>query len=125
MNSQPVSVSVTVPLSQALDHVKHVLFQPFDLGKWFVIGFCAWLAFLGEGGGGFHGNFSMGIGMLILLVVIVTCCCAACLMAIPYLGTVVLLPVRVFQRSYALFYLAQYGPQYNLFTAGAPSKPSV
>jgi molecular chaperone DnaJ len=28
--------------------VKRVLFQPFDLGKWFVIGFAAWLAHLGD-----------------------------------------------------------------------------
>lgn len=29
-----------------------VLFKPFNLGKWFVLGFCAFLAYLGEGGGG-------------------------------------------------------------------------
>ena len=50
-------MSVTLPVGQAMDRVKKVLFQPFDVGKWFVIGFCAWLACLGEGGGspgGFH-----------------------------------------------------------------------
>ena len=35
-----------------------MLFQPFDLGKWFVIGFCAWLAHLGEQG--FHGSYNFG-----------------------------------------------------------------
>ena len=45
-------ISVTEPVSPALERVKTMLFQPFDLGKWFTIGFCAWLAFLGEGGGG-------------------------------------------------------------------------
>lgn len=50
------NISVTVPLSQALSRVGTVLFQPFDLGKWFVIGFCAWLAYLFESGGGFHGG---------------------------------------------------------------------
>jgi hypothetical protein len=44
-------ISVTLPVGQALDRVKKVLFQPFDIGKWFVIGFCAWIAYLGEGGG--------------------------------------------------------------------------
>ena len=63
--TQPTSsplpeISVTAPLTQAVDRVKLVLFQPFDLGKWFVIGFCAWLAQLGEGGGG--GNFNPGGG---------------------------------------------------------------
>ena len=50
-------MSVTLPVAQAIDHVKNVLFQPFDMGRWFVIGFCAWLAYLGEGGrlpGGIH-----------------------------------------------------------------------
>jgi hypothetical protein len=56
----PQNVSVTVPVSQAIDRVKRILFQPFDLGKWFVIGFCAWLACLGQQrfgtGTGFHGG---------------------------------------------------------------------
>lgn len=50
-------ISVTEPVSPALERVKTMLFKPFDLGKWFAIGFCAWLAFLGESGGGFRGNF--------------------------------------------------------------------
>jgi hypothetical protein len=58
MTTQPASVSVTLPVGLAIDRVKCLLFQPFDLGKWFVIGFCAWLAHLGEQG--FHANFSRG-----------------------------------------------------------------
>ena len=47
MNDQrPSKVSVIDPISQAIDWVKIMLFKPFDLGKWFVIGFCAWLAYL-------------------------------------------------------------------------------
>src|SRR5215471_14370749 len=37
--------------------MKRMLFQPFDLKKWLVIGFAAWLANLGAGGGG-GGNFN-------------------------------------------------------------------
>ncbi len=37
--------------------MKKILFQPFDLRKWLVIGFAAWLANLGSGGGG-AGNFN-------------------------------------------------------------------
>ena len=37
--------------------MKKILFQPFDLKKWLVIGFAAWLANLGAGGGGV-GNFN-------------------------------------------------------------------
>src|SRR5262245_4412715 len=57
MTTQP---SVTLPLGLAIERVKRLLFQPFDLGKWFVIGFCAWLAHLGEAG--FHGNLNFGSG---------------------------------------------------------------
>src|SRR6478752_9242309 len=34
-----------------------ILFQPFDLKKWLVLGFAAWLTNLGAGGGGI-GNFN-------------------------------------------------------------------
>jgi len=50
-------VSVLDPIEEAIGRVKLILFKPFDLGKWFVIGFCAWLAYLGQGGGGGWGNF--------------------------------------------------------------------
>src|SRR5215475_8376017 len=49
-------ISVTDPIGLAIERVRQVLFRPFDLGKWFVIGFCAWLASLGEPG--FHGGFN-------------------------------------------------------------------
>jgi hypothetical protein len=52
VTTPPREISVVEPVSPALERVKRVLFRPFDLGKWFIIGFCAWLAFLGEGGGG-------------------------------------------------------------------------
>ncbi len=59
MNSQrPPTISVIDPISPAIDRVKLILFQPFDLGRWFIIGFCAWLANLGKwgGSGGGHGS---------------------------------------------------------------------
>src|SRR5262245_1419247 len=48
--TMPTEISVTLPLSQALGRTKRMLFEPFDLHKWFVLGFCAWLATLGESG---------------------------------------------------------------------------
>ena len=53
---QPNRVSVIDPVTPAIDRVKLILFSPFDLRKWFVIGFCAWLAYLGSGGGGRGGG---------------------------------------------------------------------
>ncbi len=52
MTLQEPRISVIDPISPALERVKLILFKPFDIGKWFVIGFCAWLAFLGSGGSG-------------------------------------------------------------------------
>jgi hypothetical protein len=46
-----MSVSVVDPVGEAIKRTSDILFKPFDLGKWFVLGFCAFLAYLGEGGG--------------------------------------------------------------------------
>jgi hypothetical protein len=55
------------------------------------------------------------IGVAVFALVLLTCCCAGCLLAIPYLGTVLFLPVLIFHRSYSLYFLAQFGPEYDLF----------
>lgn len=61
------------------------------------------------------------ISVMLLLVVLVTCCVAGCLMALPYLGTVLVLPVLIFKRAYSLYYLAQFGPQFDVFATPAVS----
>ena len=48
----PQRISVIDPIGPAIEHVRLMLFKPFDLSKWFIIGFCAWLAQLGQGGSG-------------------------------------------------------------------------
>jgi hypothetical protein len=53
---QTNKVSVIDPIDPAIQRVREMLFRPFDLGKWFTIGFCAWLAYLGTGGGGSGGG---------------------------------------------------------------------
>ncbi len=58
MTSQYAKISVLDPIAPAIERVKTILFKPFDLGKWFVIGFCAWLAYLGKGGGGGGNGFN-------------------------------------------------------------------
>ena len=57
----------------------------------------------------------LAIGAMVLIAIIATCCIAGCLMLMPYLGTVMLLPVLTFKRSYSLHYLAQYGREYDVF----------
>lgn len=45
-----MQISVTRAFTNAYELSKRYLFQPFDIGRWFVVGFAAWLAFLGESG---------------------------------------------------------------------------
>ena len=52
----------------------------------------------------------------IVALTCLTCCIAGCILALPYIGTVLLLPVLVFCRSYSLCYLSQYGSQFDVFT---------
>lgn len=68
--------------------------------------------------------FQIVIGLAIMLIVVLgvllTCCLAGCILVLPYLGTVLLLPVLVFSRAYSLHYLAQYGPPFDAFAVAAP-----
>ncbi len=40
------------PLSRAWERMKHILWRPFDLAKWLVLGFSCWLAGLADSAGG-------------------------------------------------------------------------
>ena len=63
---------------------------------------------------------SVATGILVIALILLTCCCAGCLMAIPFIGTVLLLPILVFKRAYSLYFLAQFGPEFNVFPVPAP-----
>jgi hypothetical protein len=69
---------------------------------------------------------ALAMGAIVSAAVIITCCCAGLLMAIPYIGAVLMLPLLVFQRAYSVYYLRQYGPAFDVF-APAPtgSEPIV
>jgi hypothetical protein len=67
----------------------------------------------------------IAIGAIILTIVLVTCCCAACFLAIPYIGTVLMLPVHVFKRSYSLLYLKQFGPGFDVFSQDTENVQSI
>jgi len=52
MNGDEPKIEIFKPFGEAFELMKKILFQPFDLKKWLVIGFAAWLASLGAGAGG-------------------------------------------------------------------------
>lgn len=37
---RPQGVSVIDPIGPAIEHVRLMLFKPFDISKWMTIGFC-------------------------------------------------------------------------------------
>jgi hypothetical protein len=57
MNGTEPRIEIFKPFGDAFELMRKILFQPFDLKKWLVIGFAAWLANLGGGGVG-GGNFN-------------------------------------------------------------------
>ena len=75
---------------------------------WFVL-YALWLFVLG-----------LGFGVLILLLGLGTCCIGFVLMAIPYIGAVILLPATVFFRCLGPDYLRQFGAQYDALSIAVP-----
>ncbi len=77
----------------------------------------------------------IGLALGIVLLVVVTCCIAGILLIIPYIGTVLLLPVYVALRALSLEFLAQFSDDFRIFpepeppaamaaaAGGAPSPP--
>jgi len=61
--------------------------------------------------------------VLALATAIVAClvtCATCCIAAIPYIGTVILLPVFVLLRSFSLLFLRQFGPEYDVWATFVP-----
>lgn len=78
--------------------------------------------------------FGIFIFVLTILAVIgiifaglLTCCIGFIFLIIPYIGTVVTLPIWYTLRAFSLEYLAQFGPDYNVFppAANAPEAASA
>jgi len=57
----------------------------------------------------------IGLGIGIVIAGVLTCCIGFLLIIIPYVGSVVLLPVSYTFRAYGLEYLAQFGPEFEIF----------
>ena len=55
------------------------------------------------------------LGFAIITISTICCCCTCCIAAIPYIGTVILLPLVMFNRCYSLFFLEQFGDDWTFF----------
>ncbi len=75
------------------------------------------------GYGFFYVALYAAVILAFILALVFTCCfcCLGLLLFLPYLNTVIILPIPVFLRLYGLNFLAQFGAEYDVFHAPAPS----
>ncbi|HEV2045015.1 MAG TPA: hypothetical protein VGQ95_00275 [Chthoniobacterales bacterium] len=70
--------------------------------------------------------FWVVLGLASIVVSCTAICATCCIAAIPYVGTVVLLPVFVVLRSFSLRFLRQFGPDYDVWaTLPQPEAPAI
>jgi hypothetical protein len=60
-------------------------------------------------------GFCLLLGML--MIGGIATCLTCCLAALPYVGTVILLPVFVCLRAFGLCFIRQFGPEYDVWAA--------
>lgn len=65
----------------------------------------------------------LGVGSAIFVFGCLSCCVGWLILALPYLGTVLLLPVLYTYRAYSLELLARLGPEYDCFRPPAGIEP--
>jgi hypothetical protein len=75
--------------------------------------------------------FLFGFCLLLAMIVIgaVVTCLTCCLATLPYVGTVILLPVFVCLRAFSLCFLRQFGPEYDVWASlpetAPPTPPTI
>ncbi|MCU0242874.1 MAG: hypothetical protein MUF51_10680, partial [Vicinamibacteria bacterium] len=71
-----------------------------------------------------YGLFVLALFVLTAVAVVIlglaTCCIGIIVMMIPYINTLVLLPLHVTYRALSLEFLAQFDPRFDLFAPPAP-----
>jgi len=64
--------------------------------------------------------FLIVIGLAVAILVVAATCMTCCIAALPYVGTVMLLPIFVFMQSFTLLFLRQFGPEYDVWSKVTP-----
>ena len=64
--------------------------------------------------------FFMLLAVAMVMVSCVVTCATCCIAAIPYVGTVILLPIPVTLGAFFLLFLRQFGPDYDVWAAFMP-----
>lgn len=63
--------------------------------------------------------------VLVIATGLISCfaiCATCCIAAIPYIGTVILLPLFVLLQAFSLSFLRQFGPDYDVWKSSMPRK---
>jgi hypothetical protein len=66
---------------------------------------------------------SLVIVLAILIVGCVTCCIGFIILAIPYLNSIILLPISYALRAFSVEFLEQFGPEFRIFPKPVDSLP--
>jgi hypothetical protein len=69
-----------------------------------------------------YGLFLIALGIATGLISCFAICLTCCIAALPYIGTVILLPVFVLFRSFSLVFLRQFGPDYDVWVTFMPAE---
>jgi hypothetical protein len=64
--------------------------------------------------------FVLVVAIPLVFVIALLVCCTCCLVALPYVGTVILLPMWVTYRALGPEFLAQFDQKFDLFTHTMP-----
>ena len=64
--------------------------------------------------------FGIVLFLAVLMIGAIVTCATCCLAALPYLGTVILLPLFVCLRAFGLLFLRQFGPDYDVWASFMP-----
>jgi hypothetical protein len=64
--------------------------------------------------------FQIVIGIVVSFIALAATCLTCCVAAIPYVGSVILLPLYVFCYTYPLYFIEQFGPEWRVFPDVVP-----
>ena len=67
----------------------------------------------------------IAVAMAVVTLGLFTCCLGFLFLIIPYVSSVVLLPVSVTFRAFSLAFLAQFGPEFDLLSSPEPAPESL
>jgi hypothetical protein len=66
--------------------------------------------------------FGIVLVLAVLMIGAIATCATCCMAALPYVGTVILLPLFVCLRAFGLLFLRQFGPDYDVWANFMPTE---